>query len=195
MIIRDILSLAAGLLVFWAFIPYGRDILRGKVSPARSARLMFAVLMIVAILQQHSLGAGLTLAVSLGEAAGSLAILFLSIKYGMGGLRRLDTLCYGLLALDIVVWVTTGNALLALYLSIIADVIAFFPTLHKTWVNPASETAFFFATGIAAPLLNLAAVGHFTYKVALYPIALAIENTIEVALIYRKQFSLTFDKD
>lgn len=182
---REAIAVTAGILVLWAYVPYGRDIVRGRVMPARSTRFMFTLLLVITIWQQYALGAGLTLAVSIGEAVGTIGILLLSLRRGQGGWRRLDVICYTLLAFDLLIWSLISNALLALCLSILADVIAFLPVLHKTWLDPKSETPFFYLAGTLAPLLNLAAAPHLTYQIALYPAALAIENLVEVGLIGR----------
>lgn len=67
MLIRNIISVIAGLVVAGCFVPYAIDIIHGKVKPARSARIMFVVLLMVALLQQRQLGAGWTLAITFGE--------------------------------------------------------------------------------------------------------------------------------
>ncbi len=184
---KEVLSVLAGVLVFYGYIPYARDIVKGKARPARSARVMFTVLLLVALLQQHSVGSVWTLAVTIGELVGTVGILGLALKYGVGGLKKLDLVCYVLLGLTILVWVTTGNALLALHLTVITDVIAFTPTLEKTWRQPQSETPLFFIIGTVAPLLNIAAAHEFSYGVLLFPAYLAVANFVEVLLIYRKQ--------
>ncbi len=183
---KELLSIVAGVIVASAFIPYAIDIARGKVKPARSARIMFAVLMIIALFQQRELGAWWLLAVTVGDGIGAIAILVLSLKKGVGGLKRLDMICYGLLVIDVFVWLTTQNVLLALHLTVLADLIAFTPTLVKTWKHPQSETALFFILGAVGPLLNIIAVGEYGYAVLLFPFYLALANGIEVLLIYRR---------
>jgi len=185
-ILREIIAGTAGVLAFVAYVPYLLDIFRGRVLPARSTRVMFAILLSIVTLQQIQLGARLTLAVTLGEWLGSVILLLITLRHGHGGLRRIDIVCYVLLAVDLLLWLGTGSALLALFLSIIADVIAFTPTLHKTWLHPRSETPMFYLLGVVAALLNLLVVPHLTLAIALYPLALAIENAIELMLIYRR---------
>ncbi len=183
---REILAVAALILGFYGFIPYLRDILKGKVKPARSARIMFAALLVIALFQQHDLGSRYALAITIGEAAGSILILLSSLKYGVGGLKKLDVVCYVLLAADLFFWLTTSNSLIALHLTVLADLIAFTPTLEKTWHDPSSETTTFFLLGVIAPLLSIAASKELTYGIILFPAYLAIANGFEVLLIERK---------
>lgn len=177
------LSLAIGL---GCYIPYGVDIARNKAIPARSARIMFTILLIVALVLQHDLGSGWALAVTIGEATGSIGILYLALQKGVGGLSRLDVVCYTLLLVAVLVWVTTQNAFVALHVAILADVVAFVPTVVKTWRWPESETPFFFAAGVIAPLLSIAAQPQITYAVALFPAYLSLVNGVELGLILFK---------
>jgi hypothetical protein len=185
-LMRSIFAVLSILIAFGCYFPYMKDIAQGKAVPARSARIMFTVLMIIALLQQRHLGSGWALAVTIGEAAGSLAILSLAIKKGVGGLSRFDVGCYILLALSVIIWITTKNTFLALHLTVLADFIAFAPTLTKTWRWPQSETPFFFAAGVIAPLLSVVAQEGISYSVALFPLYLSLVNAVELVLIYRK---------
>lgn len=184
----------AGVIMCLSFVPYLRDILRGKVRPARSARLMFVVLLTVALLQQKQLGSGLTLALTIGDLIGAVLILFVAIKYGMGGFQRLDIVCYGLLVINIIFWLSTDNALLALHLTVLCDVIAMAPTLVKTWHHPRTETALFYVLGIVGPILAIVAGNDYTYGILLFPLYLALINSLEIALIYRPALVAKFTK-
>lgn len=179
------LGIASFIIVFGAYIPYLFDVLKGKAQPSRSTRLMFATLMIIAISQQWNLGSRGTLAVTIGEAAGSFIILLTSFVHGVDGLKRLDVVCYGLLIVDVFFWLTTSDTTLALHLTVLADFIAFTPTLVKTWKQPKSETPLFYAAGVIAPLMSVLAGHNYAYGVILFPVYLAIANALEVGLIYR----------
>lgn len=187
--IRAICSTIAALMILGCFIPYANDIIKGKVKPARATRIMFALLMIIVLLQQYTLHNGWLVAVTWGDAIGSLAILLLAFKYGIGGLCKVELLCYILLIVDVMIWLTTKNALLALHLSVVADMIAFTPTVLKTWRYPNTETPLFFAVGTVAPLLNIMAAGNYTYRALLFPFYLALVNGIQLAVIYRSTLS------
>lgn len=167
-------------------IPYMFDIVAGRAKPARAARLMFFILLLFALIQQHNLGSGYTLVVTLAEFVSSALLLGLALKYGVGGLSKSDKLCYTLLAFDLVVWATTRNALLALHLTVIADFVSMWPTLEKTWRQPTSETPLFYWGGVIAPLLSIVAGADFSYAVILFPLYLSLINLLEIVLIARR---------
>ncbi len=186
--VNAIFSTIAGLVLLLSYIPYGVDIAKKRVRPARSTRLMFVFLLLIALLQQHSLGSGWVLAITVGELIGSLSILGLAMKHGVGGFTRLDVTCYILLFSSLVLWAASGNVLLALHLTIVVDVIAFTPTLVKTWHAPKSETPLFFAVGAIAPLLGVVALESYSYSIIAFPLYLALVNGLEVGLIYKRFF-------
>lgn len=180
------LAYVSFLMIIAVTIPYIIDIVRGRAKPARSTRLMFFLLMALTIAQQHNLNSGYAMAVTLAELISSAALLILSVKYGVGGLRRTDFVCYVLLALSLVVWLITKNALLALHLAIVADTIAFWPTLEKTWREPKSETWLFFFGGVIAPLFSIFAQRDWSYAIIVYPLYLSFINLVELILIFRQ---------
>lgn len=126
---QKVLAFISFAVIIGATVPYMLDIVNKKVQPARASRLMFFILLLFALLQQHSLGSGYTLAVTVAEFVSTAMLLGLAVKYGVGGLSKSDKLCYTLLAVDLLVWATTQNALLALHLTVLADFISMWPTL------------------------------------------------------------------
>ena len=179
----------AAAIALYAYIPYARHILQGRVQPARSARLMLCLLLIIALAQQRIAGSTWTLAVTAGEAVGSLGILALSLRHGTGGLRKVDLACYGLLVIDAVLWVVTKRPVAGLCLTIAADLTAFAPVLVKTWRRPRSETPVFYILGAVAPVFSIVAGGRYAYEVMLFPLYLCLVNALEAVLIYRVALS------
>ena len=164
-------------------IPYMRDVIKGRARPARAARVMLFLLLIITLLQQHDLGSGYAMTVTFSELLSSALLLGLALKYGVGGLALTDKICYCLLAIDLMLWLLTKNTLLALHLTILADTISFWPTLEKTWRLPQSETKLFFWGGVIAPLFSIAAQNSFTYSVIVFPAYLSVINLVEIAVI------------
>lgn len=181
----DVMAFGSFVVLIGATIPYMVDIAKGRARPARSARVMLLLLIAVTLFQQKGLGVGGALSLTIAELIISIMLLGLALKHGEGGLTKSDKICYMLLALDVVFWLVTKNNLLALHLSIIADTVAFWPTLSKTWRDPKSETALFFWSGVISPLFAIAAEENPSYQTLIFPVYIGVINLIEVALIYR----------
>jgi hypothetical protein len=184
-VFRILCSIASFAVIIATAIPYSLDIARGTVRPARSTRWMMLLLMSVALAQQISGGATWEIGLTVGEVIASLVLAAQSITRGVGGWSRDDIICYSLSAVDLVLWLTSHDALLALHLTIIADMIAFAPTLIKTWRDPSSESALFYWGGVIAPIGSIIASSTMSYSSIVFPAYVAIANFVEVALIQR----------
>ncbi len=189
---RVFFSVISGLLVIGGAIPYLMDVAKGRVSPSRSTRCMFALLLVITLLQQRELGCGWSLALTLGEVVISLMLLVLSLRNGRGGMTRLDIACYILLFVDLAAWRLAKSPLLALHLSVAADLIAFSPTLAKTWNEPKSETPLFYAMGTLAALIALFVEEAPGYSTLLFPAYLFLANALAWGLIFRKELIAAF---
>lgn len=183
--LASIIGIVAGVIALAIYVPYAIDILKGRVLPARSTRIMLTLVLIIVLLQQHELGSGWALGVTVGELVGSLAILGLSLPRGVGGSLKSDLVCYALLAAAVCAWLLVDNPLLALHLSIVADFIAFTPTLIKSWYMPKSETALFYIGGVVSALLATFAAGSFAYSVIVFPLYLVLINGLQLVVMYR----------
>lgn len=183
--VEMVLGIAAAVISLVATVPYTRDVLRGRVRPARSSRLMLELLLAVAFYQQLALGGSWALAITAGELVSCGVLLLLSAHYGVGGWQRSDIICYVLLAVDLMVWWQTAHVLYGLYLTIVADLIAFWPTLYKTWHYPDSETSLWYWSGVTAGLLSALAAGALASTV-IFPLYLMLINLLEVVLISRR---------
>lgn len=122
---NNIFALISFLIIIAVTIPYMVDIVKGRAQPARAARAMFLLLIVVTLAQQYSLESGLAMTVTLAETISSILLFGLAIKYGVGGFSRSDKACYALLVISLITWALTRNALLALHVSIIADTVAY----------------------------------------------------------------------
>lgn len=182
---RILFGVAAGVIALFACVPYIIDILHGQARPARSTRIMYMLLMVLALIQQHQLGSTWALLLIIGELIQAILILGLSYKFGMGGITRLDMGCYALLAINIVVWQSMNNALIGIYLTILADLIASVPTLYKSYKRPETETAAYFSLGAVSGLLAVFSQINPTYSNIVFPLYIAIINAVVAVLIMR----------
>ena len=183
---RAVLGVFAGLIAFVASAPYSRDIVRYRVQRASSTRLMLFFLVALGLLQSHSIGSTWSLFLLVGEVALSAVLLPLAIKYGLGGMAKLDIICYSLLVVDVTFWLTTDNTQMALVLTITADIIATIPTIIKTYKFPNSETPLFHGLGTIAALLAILAEPQFIFVTVMFPIYLFFTNGLITWLSLRK---------
>ncbi len=172
------------LLSFGVTIPYAMDIVKGRARPARSTRILFLLLMVVTLFVQSQEFTSWVLMLTIGEVASQILLFGLSFKYGMGGLNRLDMICYGAFAASLSAYMLTQNAVLSLTLLILTDMVAFVPTVVKIWRDPTSDTWLFFVVGgMAAAVASLLAREGNSYGEVVFPAYIFMANALAAAPI------------
>ncbi len=167
---KSFFGILSFVLAFGATIPYVFDILKGRARPARSTRVLFLLLMLVTLVVQSRDFTSWVLLLTIGELASQIIIFTLSIKYGHGGLARLDKACYLAFIISLSAYLFTKNATLSLTLLVLTDLIAFVPTIVKIWRDPTSDTWIFFAVGgMAAALASFLSRNGNSYNEMVFP--------------------------
>lgn len=181
-IISSILALISPLI-------YARAILRGEAKPHRTTRLVLLIITSLATLSLFAQGDRVALYLAGVSTVQSVIVFILSIKYGMGGWEKIDLLCLGIALLGIVLWQTTKDASLALYMSILADLTGMVPALIKTYKHPETEVWSFFLLDVFAATFSLLAVKSWTIQQFSYPLYLILINLAMVLLILRPRLT------
>ncbi len=86
-------------------------------------------------------------------------------------------------------WWFFKSAEVALYLIIIIDFLGLLPTLHKTYKRPWTEGRIPWSIATAASLLNVVAIENWTPAISIYPIYVALTNSLIVAFIILPRYS------
>jgi hypothetical protein len=187
---RSFFAILSFVLSFGAAIPYTFDILKGKAKPARSTRVLFLLLIAVTLVVQSREFTSGVLLLTLGELCTQLVLFVLSIKHGIGGLARLDLICYGAFFISLSAYLLTQNARLSLTLLVLTDLIAFLPTIVKIWRDPTTDTwLFFMVGGVAAAIASLLARNGNSYTEIVFPLYILLTNLLAALpiLFYRRQ--------
>jgi hypothetical protein len=180
--VRSLFITISTILVLVSPAVYIHSIFRGETRPHRTTR--FVLLLVTAISAwalYGSRGAGFWLA--LASTVQAAAVFAISIKRGVGGWARLDVSCLVLALIGIVVWRTTGQPIVGLSASILADFIGYMPAFVKTYKHPHTEDWRFFGIDTVAAVCSLAALGKFSALTAGYPAYIFLANFGMVVLI------------
>jgi hypothetical protein len=138
-----ILIVGALVQFFGGTLAYVRNTLKGKSKPNRMTFLIWAAGPFI------GLGAGIAAGAAwwallpvFAGGLGPFAIFLASFKNPAAywKLGPLDYACGILAALALVLWVLTANPITAIVFSILADALASFPTVIKSWRHPGTET-------------------------------------------------------
>lgn len=180
-----VLGLLSGLLIFFAIIPYIRDILRHKTRPNSISWLGWTVLLSIGAAAQLKEGASFSVMLLLGDIIGTGIVFLLSLKYGVAKYTLFDKLSFIFGFLAIALWIITKNPLTALILSVLADFIVSLPTVKKSFSNPMSETPSAFFMFALAAFLGLISTTKFDVANLLFPTYLFAINIIIAGLSLR----------
>lgn len=180
---KIILGVVSSVIAVLAYIPYFRDIFKGKTKPHIFSWLIWGLLGGITYAAQVVKGAG---AGSLANGTTGLVcfiIFALAIKRGEKNITLTDRISFGGAILAILLWLLTDNPLSAVVLAVIIDTLAYIPTFRKAYHKPYEETlsAFFITTiGIIISLFALEAYNPTTW---LYPACLVVSNSAFISML------------
>jgi len=105
-----------------------------------------------------------------------LFVCALAIKYGEKNITRADFiyLCCALLALP--VWFITNNALYAILIVLVVDLLGFLPTIRKSIAKPHEENAPYYFIEAVSFGLAIMAMGHYSVTTTIYPLTIMLMN-------------------
>lgn len=186
---KPALGIIATLLTFVAYIPYYRDILRGKTHPHIYSWSLWCLLTVLIVALQIKDGAGPGVFVTIAAGLMCIGVVLLSFKHGKKDITISDTVVLILTLVAIAFWLVADQPITSLILAIAADLLAFIPTIRKSWNKPYSETLSLFVTNTFRFILALLAVQNYTILTALWLFVWAIGNGLFSLLIIlrRKQ--------
>jgi hypothetical protein len=186
--VKEILSILAVILTFVAYIPYYRDILKGITHPHIYSWSLWGLLTVLLVALQIRGGAGSAVWVTASAGILCIGVVILSIKHGKKDITMLDTIIATLSLLAIGFWLFANQPIVAVVLVIIADMLAFFPTVRKSWHKPHSETLSLYITNAIRFTLALLAVERYTVLSSLWIMSWIIANVLfSILLIFRRK--------
>lgn len=179
-------GILSGLLPALGALPYLKDTHAAKTKPHRASFLIWTMLGVIAVITQFAQGASWSLILPIEEAIGPLVIFIMTLRQGEGGFNLRDKLAIALAVFGLILWYCTKDPLTALCITTAVDAIGIVLTVHKTYLDPHSETftAWFF-TSISG-LLSCFAVSKVSFGLLLYPIYLFLGNGAVAAVILLK---------
>lgn len=135
------MAIAAGILTIVSVVPYVRDMLKGSTRPNVVSWGIWCLVQAIFAAAQFTEGASLSIVLPVVEVATVGLVVVLGLRgYGYRKYRPLDFICLALALLAIVLWQLTSNPILAMWMSVAADLLAAIPTLFKAYRDPKSET-------------------------------------------------------
>lgn len=163
--------------------------LRGKAQPNIVSWSLWSLTALIAFAAQIYKGGGSEALVTLAIAFGPLAVIAVAVLKRAQSLTltRLDVWCLSLAIAGIILWIRTKDPLLALLMSIVADILASIPTVVKSYLTPQTESAAAYSLSIISMIVTLLTVRQWNVMSWAFPLYILIINLTFVTLIMLPQ--------
>lgn len=187
---KKILSATAIAITFYAFFPYIRAIIRGKIKPHVFSWIVWGLTTFVVFLAQLE-GQGGVGAWPIG-ISGVITIFVAFLAYRRRtdiSITKVDWLFFVAALSSLPFWYLTSDPLSAVVILTIVDVLGFGPTLRKAYSEPHSESITFFGLFMLRNLLVVMALENHTMTTVLFPAAIALTSLCLILVImYQRVF-------
>jgi len=185
---KDVAAAVAIALVFINYLPYVRNVIRGKTHPHIYSWFLWTLITTIVFALQVSDRAGPGAFVTLAAGMFSLTVLVLGFRLGKKNITRSDT---GILIITLIavgLWIFAKQPVISAILVTFADLLAFVPTIRKSWHQPNTETLFLYAMNTLRFVLVLYALQNYTIPTTLNPASWLVANSLfSLMLIIRRR--------
>lgn len=187
---KEILAIIAALVALVGNLPYLRDVITHKIQPHPYTWLVWSIVSAITLFGQIAKGAGIgALPTAVAESFTILIFIF-SLRYGFKNIVRKDTYFLIVALLGIIPWILTNDPTISVIIAVSIDLVAFVPTLRKTWQKPSSETPILYSMNVVRHVLTLFSLQAYNIATTLHSIAMIVTNTVMTGIIiYRRKLS------
>lgn len=176
--LKVLLGLIAAALALISSCIYIKDIFRGNTKPHTYTWLIWSIVTTIAFFGQWVSGGGPGSWATGVAAIVTIITLFLSFKYGTKDVTRFDTICLVLALISILPWLLTKNVLWSVLLATAIDLIAFIPTMRKTWRAARSESLGSMFVDALKHILSTVSMGSYSLVTLIYPLSVLVTKFI-----------------
>ena len=185
---HEIFGIVAPIVSLIAFVPYFRSILKGETKPSSASWSTWTILVFVSTISSYASGAPWpVLLLPAWLCLSQLSVAILSIKYGDNKWDWRNKFCALGALFGILLWALTGNPLLALLLSILADLFASIPNFRHVFINPEQEDRVAWAIGWLSAVFEVLAVKNWTLASSGWAIYFILNMTATLFFLYRRK--------
>ena len=175
---KPIIAVITVVLTFAGYVPYVGDTLRGKTTPHVYTWFVWVLTAAITYGLQVQNGAGVGSWVTLAIVISLSFIFLLSLRSGKKDITASDTIFLLLSFAAIYLWLIAKQPVLSVILVSTIDMLAFAPTIRKSWDKPHSETLFTYQLNVFRHGLSLLALQQYSIVTWLYPISWVLANLL-----------------
>lgn len=183
--LKDLLSAVAIALTFMAYLPYIRAIRRGRTKPHAFSWIIWGSTTLIACAAQLSDGGGIG-AWPTG-ISGLITLYVALLAYRNRGDRSITAVDWVFLAAAmsaLPVWAVTSDALWAVIILTLVDLLGFGPTVRKAYFRPHEEQLTFFAIMMVRSILAAIALERYSATTLLFPLGIAAGCALFIPMVW-----------
>lgn len=180
---KETIAIVAAVFAIGGNIPYLRDLLRKQVRPHPYTWLVWSIVSCIIFFGQVAKGAGIGALPTAASEIFTIIIFFFSLRYGFKDIRPIDTFFLILALVGLVPWVLTKDPTISVIIAVGIDLVAFTPTIRKTWIHPETETPILYGSNVMRHILMLFSLKTYNIATTLHSIAMITTNVIMASLI------------
>lgn len=189
--LKLVAGIVAIILTFVGYVPYYRDILRGKTQPHVYSWFAWALLSMIIFGLQITHGAGLGSFVVLMAGILCIGVFVLGLKNGIRHITKMDTLFFASALVALCLWLLAKQPVLSSILVTLTDVLSFVPTVTKAWRLPHTETLSFYGLNTVRYLITIFSISSYGLVTSLDPVVVLISNAFMVGLLVVRRKKLS----
>lgn len=176
-------AIVAACLAIAGNLPYLRDILHGKVKPHPYTWFVWTLVSAIVFFGQLARGAGIGAIPTAASEIFTVLIFLFSLRYGFRDISYVDTAFLGLALIGIGVWIASDDPTISVVIAVSIDVVAFIPTIRKTWSDPGTENPILFIANVIRHILALLSLEAYNVATMLHSIAMIVINALMSGII------------
>lgn len=184
---KETIAIVAALLAIVGNVPYLRDVIRGRVKPHPYTWLVWSIVSAIVFFGQVAKGAGIGALPTFASEIFTVIIFLFSLKYGFKGATKSDTFFLFLALSGLIPWIVTNDPTISVVIAVGIDLIAFTPTLRKTWGNPETEVPLLYGTNVVRHILALFSLESYNVATMLHSVAMVCANTLMTSIVLFKK--------
>lgn len=168
-------------------VPYLIDVFKNKIRPHPYTWFVWSIVSGVIFFGQLAKGAGIGAIPTLASEIFTIIIFLISLKNGFGHVRKIDNYFLAAALLGLIPWALTKDPTISVITVVSIDLIAFIPTLRKTWEFPSTENPILFSMNALRHFLALFSLQAYNIATMLHSVVMIIVNTLMTVFILRKK--------
>ena len=184
---KDTLAVIAALIAIAGNIPYIIDAFKKRVTPHPYTWLVWSIVSGITLAGQVIKGAGVGALPTAVAEAFTIGIFLFSLRYGFKNVIKSDNYFLAAALIGLIPWIITKDPTISVVIAVGIDLIAFTPTIRKTWLRPSSETPALYGANVLRHILTLLSLQSYNLATTLHSIAMIVTNSVMTTIILFKK--------